>query len=226
MPIAASTMVTEAKVTPTMCEFGSHAGSSCSARRGLRRVIGPIELSAVSWRASNSFRRQVDALLDQAAGELRHVAGGVEVAAGDAAVIDARLLKAEQVLNRVVAVFQRSDFRDPHHAPNAALEAGQVHDQRDGRGDVPADDRHRQVEAGHADHHFQPREGVAGVVGVDRGQRAFVAGVHRLQHVEGFAAADFADDDPVGPHAQGVAHQVALRRLRRCLRRSWAAFPA
>ena len=34
-------------------------------------------------------------------------------------------------------------------------------------------------------------------------------GVHGLQHVQGLAAADLADDDPVGPHAEGVDHQVA-----------------
>ena len=50
-----------------------------------------------------------------------------------------------------------------------------------------------------------------GRVGVDRGQRAVVAGVHRLQHVQRLGAAALADDDPVGPHAQGVAHQVADR---------------
>ena len=40
-----------------------------------------------------------------------------------------------------------------------------------------------------------------------------MAGVHRLQHVEGFTGADFADDDPVGPHAKRVLDQVALRDL-------------
>ncbi len=49
------------------------------------------------------------------------------------------------------------------------------------------------------------------VVGVDRGERAIVAGVHRLQHVEGFGPAAFADDDPIGPHAEGIFHEVADR---------------
>ena len=46
--------------------------------------------------------------------------------------------------------------------------------------------------------------GVARRVGVQRGHRAVVAGVHGLQHVERFGAAALADDDPVGPHTQGV----------------------
>ena len=38
-----------------------------------------------------------------------------------------------------------------------------------------------------------------------------MAGVHRLQHVEGFRAAHLADDDAVGAHAERVAHELALR---------------
>ena len=36
-----------------------------------------------------------------------------------------------------------------------------------------------------------------------------MAGVHRLEHVERFAAAALADDDTVGAHTQGVADEVA-----------------
>ena len=44
-------------------------------------------------------------------------------------------------------------------------------------------------------------------------ETAFVAGVHRLQHVERLTAADLADDDPVRAHPERVAHQVADRDL-------------
>ena len=37
-----------------------------------------------------------------------------------------------------------------------------------------------------------------------------MAGVHGLQHVEGFLAAALAEDDAVGPHAQRVLDQLAL----------------
>src|SRR5262249_31049902 len=47
----------------------------------------------------------------------------------------------------------------------------------------------------------------------DCGQRSFVAGVHGLEHVERFRTAHFADDDPVRPHAESVADQVALGDL-------------
>ena len=38
-----------------------------------------------------------------------------------------------------------------------------------------------------------------------------MARVHRLQHVECLDAAHLAEDDAVGPHAQRVAHEIALR---------------
>ena len=40
---------------------------------------------------------------------------------------------------------------------------------------------------------------------MEGGERAVVTGVHGLEHVEGFAGTTFADDDPLGPHAQRVA---------------------
>ena len=75
--------------------------------------------------------------------------------------------------------------------------------------DLLADRAHRQVEARHQHHRLDARERVALAVGVDGRQRAVVAGVHRLQHVERLGAAALADDDPVGPHAQRVAEEVA-----------------
>ena len=36
-----------------------------------------------------------------------------------------------------------------------------------------------------------------------------MAGVHGLEHVQGFPAADFANYDPVRPHAQGIPHEIA-----------------
>ncbi len=59
-------------------------------------------------------------------------------------------------------------------------------------------------------HVFDPRERVARGVGVHGGHRAVMAGVHRLQHVERFGAANLADDDPVRTHPQRVAHERAL----------------
>src|SRR3989441_13281194 len=52
-------------------------------------------------------------------------------------------------------------------------------------------------------------------------QRAVVAGVHRLQHVEGFAAATLANDDAVRAHAERVLDQVALHDLTLALDVGW-----
>ena len=68
----------------------------------------------------------------------------------------------------------------------------------------------RQIEPGHADHVLQARNGIAWVVGVNGGQRTFVAGIHRLHHIHRFRAADLANHDPVRPHPQGVANQCPL----------------
>ena len=76
-----------------------------------------------------------------------------------------------------------------------------------------ADRLHGQLEAGHQHHVLDTGEGVARRVGVDGAERALVAGVHRLQHVERLRAADLTDDDAVGAHAQRVAHEIALRHL-------------
>ena len=67
----------------------------------------------------------------------------------------------------------------------------------------------RDLHLAHRGQRLQPGQRVVGGVGVHRGQRALVAGVHRLQHVQRLAAADLADDDPVRAHPQRVADQVA-----------------
>ena len=40
-------------------------------------------------------------------------------------------------------------------------------------------------------------------------ERPVVPRVHRLEHVQRLTAADLADDDPVGSHPEGVAHELA-----------------
>jgi hypothetical protein len=50
---------------------------------------------------------------------------------------------------------------------------------------------------------------VVGVVGVEGAHGAAVAGGHGLNHVQGFAAADLADDDAVRSQAEAAAEQFA-----------------
>ena len=44
---------------------------------------------------------------------------------------------------------------------------------------------------------------------MDRAHRTVVSGIHRLQHVQGFAAAHLADDQTVRAHSDGVPDQLA-----------------
>src|SRR6185312_15856658 len=61
----------------------------------------------------------------------------------------------------------------------------------------------------HTNHDFETRHAIARRIRVDRGERAIVTGVHGLEHVQRFFAADFADDDAVGTHTKGVDDEVA-----------------
>ena len=97
------------------------------------------------------------------------------------------------------------DVRDP---ARAVAEARDLHEQVDRRGDLLPDGPHPHVGVGHAHHHLQAAHRVARRVGVDRGQRAVVARVHGLQHVQRLFAAHLAHDDAVRPHTQGVDDQL------------------
>ena len=94
------------------------------------------------------------------------------------------------------------------HLARAVRQARDLDDQVDRRGDLLPDRALRNIQVGHRHHRVEAIERVARAVGVDRRQAAVVAGVHRLQHVERFFAADLADDDAVGPHTQRVDHQL------------------
>ena len=55
-------------------------------------------------------------------------------------------------------------------------------------------------------------------------ERAVVAGIHRLKHVECFGATYFTDDDALGAHAQAVAYEIARGDLPPALDIRWARF--
>ncbi len=92
-------------------------------------------------------------------------------------------------------------------------EAALLDDEVDARRDLLADRALRKIEAGHEDERLEARDGLDGRVRVRRRERAVVAGVHRLEHVERLAAAALADDDAVGAHAERVLHEIADRVL-------------
>ena len=117
----------------------------------------------------------------------------------------------EDLLHDDRVAFHADHFGDARHLARAALQPAGLDDQVDGRRKLRPQGADRQLEAGHADHGLQPRQGVARGIGVNGGHRAFMAGVHGLDHVERLGAAALADDDPVGPHSQRVLDQVGRR---------------
>ena len=108
------------------------------------------------------------------------------------------------------AALDARDFEDAGHpALTRAQRDAQLHDQLDRPRHHARQLFAAQALAGHHGQRRQPIERVARRVAVDRGQRAFVAGVHGQQHVQRFGAAHLANHDARRTHAQRVADQVA-----------------
>ena len=93
------------------------------------------------------------------------------------------------------------------------VEPVELDDELERRRDMAPNCTERQLVAGHQHHRLEAVERVPRRVRMDGRERALVARVHRLEHVERLGAADLADDDPIGPHAQRVPDEVADRDL-------------
>src|SRR6478735_3574916 len=105
------------------------------------------------------------------------------------------VVEDEGVLEGDNVALHALDLRDVGDAAGPVPQAGDLHDEVHRGGDLLTDGAQGQVHAGHQDQRLQAGDGVARRVGVDRREGAVVAGVHGLEHVEGFAAADLADDN-------------------------------
>ncbi len=66
------------------------------------------------------------------------------------------------------------------------------------------------IEIGHGTHVLDAAQRVPLGVGMHRGHGTLVAGVHGLQHVKSFFAANLAHHDAVGTHTQAVDYQLPL----------------
>ena len=89
----------------------------------------------------------------------------------------------------------------------------ELDDQVESARDLLPDRCERHVDAGCEHKRLQAVQALARRVRVDRGERALVTGVHRLEHVHRLRASDLADDDAVGPHAQRVPDELADAHL-------------
>ena len=195
-----------ASVTPTSAsERGPRRSTSTFALLSLKNDLGSDDAVLAE-------------LLDEAGADARCTASWCRRSRGSlSSTYDAD----EDVLQGDHVALHARHLGDVGDAAAAVDQTLRVDDQVEGARDLVADRLQRQVEAGRQHQRLGTGQGVARAVGVDRRQRAVVAGVHRLQHVHGLGAAALADDDPVGPHAQRVADQVADGDLTPCPR-CWA----
>ena len=81
--------------------------------------------------------------------------------------------------------------------------AGDLYDQRQSRSDLLTDSFLRKIQITHRHHRLKSSHSVASSISMNGRHRAFVAGVHRLQHVKRLFAADFTKNDAVGTHYEG-----------------------
>ena len=184
------------------------------ARPGQQRVLDDRH-HAVRARGDEARLHRVEqVLVDLDAIESRLVEGGRHVARG--VVLEPQVrAHAEQkdVAQDGPVGVVADDLGDLGHLAPAIGHARLVDDEVDGGGDLRAHRLERDIDRRHHHHRLQARQRVAGGVGVDGRHRPVVAGVHRLQHVQGLGAADLAHQDAVGPHAEAVAQQLPDREL-------------
>ena len=117
----------------------------------------------------------------------------------------------EDVFHLKFPVADSGDFGNAGDEPFAGMQAGHMNHDVHGIGDVPAGRAGRQFGSGQSDHEFQTVECFPGVVGMHGTHGTIVTGVHGLQHIEDFGSPGFSHDDPVGPHAERISKQIALR---------------
>src|SRR5665213_1601921 len=164
----------------------------------------PMKRSRMVW-----ARRAIEPEIFGAGDEVRPQTAR-DIAALERAVRHlAFVLIGEEILRRDDVAFHADDLGHGDDAADTVAHAADLDDEIDRGGDLLADGARRQIDARHADHVLEAGQRLARPVGVDGRERAVMAGIHRLQHVHGFRAADFAQDDAVGAHAQRVLQKVA-----------------
>ena len=109
-----------------------------------------------------------------------------------------------------MSALHAGNFGDGDNFAGAVREARDLNHGVNGGRDLVAHRALGNIQICHRNHVLDTGERVALRVGVDRGQRAVVTGVHGLQHVEGLFAAHLAQHDAVGTHTQAVDHQLPL----------------
>src|ERR1051326_8433366 len=172
------------------------------------RAFGPNDLRDFHHGLEDRSR-QLHAGRAQAFVELRANTGGPEPACDPSGFCEPGFFKHKNVLHGDQVAFHAHAFRYVRDAARTVAEARHLHEHVDGRTDLLAHGTHPHVCVGHTDHDFQASDSVARIVGVHGGQRAVMARIHGLQHVEGLFATALTDDDAVGAHTEGVDDKLA-----------------
>lgn len=146
----------------------------------------------------------------QTLGKPRPHPGRAKIAGHLAVTVEPDPLERENFLQIDHVALHAGDLLDADDFAAPIGQARNLHDYADGRTDLVARALGGQIQPGHADHVFEPCQRIARAIGMHRRQRALVTGIHRLQHVERFGAAHFAENDAVRAHAQRIAYQRAL----------------
>src|SRR5579862_8799620 len=154
-------------------------------------------------------RRQVNSRDGEFFRKLRTDSGGHEIAHDFPALAYAFLPVDEDVLHGDDFAFHSAYLGYVNYSAFSVAETRDLNHHVDSRRDLAANRMIRNIQAGHGHHGLQARQSIPRRIRVNRGQRAVMARVHRLQHVERFLAAHLADDDAVGTHTQGVDEQLA-----------------
>ena len=155
----------------------------------------------------------MDSRNPQAVGEARPDAGGTEAAHHRPLLVDPGFFEAEDLLHGDDVLLHADDLRQAGHASRPVGVARHLNHQIDGGGHLLFHGPGRKLESCHRHHRLESCQSVPGGIGVNGGERAVVAGVHGLQHVDGFAAAHLPHHDAVGAHSEAVDHQLALGNL-------------
>src|SRR4051812_46788367 len=105
--------------------------------------------------------------------------------------------EAEYFLHLDHLSLSATDLADAHDAPLTITQPLQLDDNFDCGSNLGSNTLQGHGKTGHADHLLQTRKSITRRIGVYGGHRAFVTGIHCLQHVECFLAAHLSDDDAV-----------------------------
>ena len=139
--------------------------------------------------------------------EGRHDSGGDELS-NHFAVFHTPLVEFENSLRGDGSAFHARHFGKLHYFSAAVAQTGELDDDIKRRRHLLAQSAFGKIDTGHKHHCLQAGQGIPGTVRVNRAYGSVMTRVHRLHHIQRFAAADLTDNDPVGAHTKCIADQI------------------